>query len=55
MQLREIAQEFVEYKDGVEEWKFSGRKYSAAAVWNAIRPKEIQAVLEANTILFIYL
>ena len=40
LQLRNIAQRFVENRDGVEIWKCLGRKYSAAAVWQEIRLKK---------------
>ena len=39
LQPRIIAYNFVEWKDGVEGWKFEGSKYSAATVWFKIRPK----------------
>ena len=39
MQLRSLAYRFVEWKNGAEVWKFQGSKYSAAAIWNEIRPR----------------
>ena len=44
LQLRSLAQRFVEWKDGAEIWKWQGSKYSAAAVWNEIRPKQEKQV-----------
>ena len=39
MQLRDLAYSFVEKRNDVEVWRFHGSKYSAAMVWNEIRPK----------------
>ena len=44
LQLRPLAQGFVEWKDGTETWKYKGSKYSAAVAWNEIRPKQEKKV-----------
>ena len=40
LQLRVLASRFVEFKNGVEVWKYPGSKYSAATVWKEIRQKQ---------------
>ena len=39
MKVRNLAQQFVEWKDREEQWKFPGNKYSAAYVWRDINLK----------------
>ena len=40
LQLRSLAYSFIERKDDGEVWKYLGSKYSAAVIWNEIRPKQ---------------
>ena len=40
LQLKSLASRFVEWKDGVEVWKFSGSKYYVTKVWEEIRPRQ---------------
>ena len=38
--MRTTATQFVEWRNGAESWKYQGRKYSVATVWNDIRPRQ---------------
>ena len=38
--MRPTTIQFVEWRNGTETWKYQGRKYSIAAVWNDIRPRQ---------------
>ena len=40
LQLRSVAYNFVENRNGVECWRFQGSKYSTALIWNELRPKK---------------
>ena len=40
LKLRPLARKFVEMRQGVEVWKFSGSKYSVAVVWEELREKQ---------------
>ena len=40
LQLRPLARKFVKLENGVEKWKFLGKKYSVTDVWEELRPKQ---------------
>ena len=39
LKLRPLVRKFVEMRQGVEVWKFSGSKYLVVAVWEELREK----------------
>ena len=39
MALRPLTLEFMEWIDGIENWKILGRKYKTSTIWEIIQPK----------------